>query len=449
MDQNRFQEAQAAYNAADYRSAAKQFLAAAGRGAEGNGAAYHMAGNSLCRLRRFQDAVTVYGHALRDPLYERRGAVQANLGAAYMAIGDYAQAANSYEAALAEPDYTTHYKALQGLAGALLERGKIEEAAVSYRKAALDESNPDAGRALVNLGLCFMGLGRPADAVEAYKAALGFEEYKGRGKALSNLGTAYTALGEYADAVKAFEKSTQLHGYALTPAATAAYETALAALDDDRETVEGWETGQMALVTESALEDLTAHAAVDLPDEDGGDPAEAGAAADTLGFGDDAAVSDFFSMTEDQMLVQDREARREARRLGGAGAGVRALIIVAVVALLVGALVGGGYALGIGWPTQKAMVAGMLRAHGTGETTEKYWIAAGGADVAREMAKVPPLETFTVDGVQRAARSSVVLVTVTPKTGAPLRYRISLGREGVGWKVTGIENEWSSTGGGS
>lgn len=440
MDQNRFQEAQVAYDAKDYRSAAKQFLASAGRGAEGNGAAYHMAGNSLCRLRRFQDAVTVYGHALRDPMYERRGAVQANLGAAYMALGEYAQAANSYEAALAEPDYTTHYKALQGLAGALLERGKIEEAAVSYRKAALDESNPDPGRALVNLGLCFMGLGRPSDAVEAYKAALGFEEYKGRGKALSNLGTAYTSLGEYFDAVKAFEKATQLHGYALSPAASAAYATAQAALADERQTVDGWETGQMAPVTVAALEG---------PAEGDSGDLDAEAAAETLGFGDDAAVSDFFSMTEDQMLVQDRETRRVARGVGSRGAGVRVLIIVAVVALLVGALIGGGYALGFGWPTQKAMVSGMLTAHGSGGAPEKFWIAAGSADVAREMAKVPPLQTFAVDAVQRGAQSSVVLVTVTPKSGAPLHYRVSLAREGVGWKVTGIENDWRSTGGGS
>lgn len=446
MDQNRFQEAQVAYDAGDYRSAAKQFLASAGRGAEGNGAAYHMAGNSLCRLRRFQDAVTVYGHALRDPLYERRGAVQGNLGAAYVALGEYAQAVNAYEAALAEPDYTTHYKALQGLAGALLERGKIEDAAVNYRKAALDANNPDPGRALVNLGLCFMGLGRPADAVEAYKAALGFEDYKGRGKALSNLGQAYTSLGEYSDAAKAFEKATQLHGYHLPPAAAAAFDTARDACGDDRETVDGWETGEIAPVL-VASDAGTADTTV----------GEAGVGADTgtstgtdaLGFGDEAAVSDFFNITEDQMLVRDREARRAARNVDAPGAGIRALIFVAVAALLVGGLIGGGYALGFGWPTQKATVSSMLTAHGTGGSTGKYWIAAGTADVSREMAKVPPLQTFSVDGVQRAAQTSVVLVTVTPKSGAPLHYRITLAREGVGWKVTGIENDWRSTEGGS
>jgi tetratricopeptide (TPR) repeat protein len=439
VDEHRFQEAQAAYDAGDYRSAAKQFLASAGRGAEGNGAAYHMAGNALCRLRRHQDAVTVYGHALRDPLYERRGVVRANLGAAYVALGEYAQAANEYESALAEPDYTTQYKALQGLAGVLLERGRIEEAAVNYRKAALDPMNPDPGKALVNLGLCFMGLGRPEDAVEAYKAALGFEEFKGRGRALSNLGQAYTALGEYADAVKAFEKATQLHGYSLTPTALAAYETARRSQSGESETVEGWETGEMAAIVVSA--DPIAE-----PDEDE-DPAAAQAARD-LGFGDEAAVSDFFSMTEDQMIKQDREARRAARKVGAPGATIRALIFVAVAALLIGALTGGGYALGFGWPTQKATVSGMLTAYGVGGQTEKYWVAADSADVVREMAKVPPLQTFTIDGVQPSASTSVVLVTVTPKSGAPLHYRVTLAREGVGWKVTGIENDWRSTGGG-
>ncbi len=438
MDQHRFQEAQLAYDSGDFRSAAKQFLAAAGRGAEGNGAAYHMAGNALCRLRRYQDAVTVYGHAVRDPLYERRGAVQANLGAAYVALGEYAQAANAYEAALGEPDYQAPYKALQGLAGALLERGKIEEAAVNYRKAALDANNPDPGKALVNLGLCFMGLGRPADAVEAYKAALGFEEYQGRGKALANLGQAYTVLGEYEDALRAFEKATQLHGYRLTAAAESAYQTALSATADHREVVDGWETGKLGVaVTGPAIQ------------ASAGTEPEGQLASDALGFGDAAAVADFFHITEDQMLVRDREVRRSARKQGGIPSAVKALVFVAVFALLVGALVGGGYAMGFGWPTQRSTVSGMLDAHASGGAIESFWVVAPGTDVAREMAKVPPIQTFTVDSVERGSQTSIALVTVTPKSGAPLHYRVTLSREGVGWKVSGVENDWGSTGGGS
>src|SRR5664280_914057 len=121
VDQSRFQEAQQAYDAGEFRTAAKGFLASASRGPEGNGAAYHMAGNALMRLRRYQDAVTVYGHALRDELYEKRGAVWANLGKAYVELGEYAEAVKAYESALEEQDYATQYKAYQGMAGALLE----------------------------------------------------------------------------------------------------------------------------------------------------------------------------------------------------------------------------------------------------------------------------------------------------------------------------------------
>ena len=463
MDQTRFQEAQQAYDAGDYRTSAKGFLASAGRGAEGNGAAYHMAGNSLIKLRRHQDAVTVYGHALRDSLYEKRGSVYANLGAAHVALGDYAAAAQSYENALAEPDYATPYRAFQGLAGALLERGKIEDAAVAYRKAALDPGNPDPGKALLNLGLCFMGLGRPGDAAEAYKAALGFDEYQGRGKALANLGQAYLALGQYDEAVRAFEKATQLHGHKLSAAASVAFATSVEQVRPHNDTVDGWETGEMGFVTPdvadeasgwdtSELADLTSASVSQSPDM----TAEQ---ADALGmtehpepgleFGDDESVADFFSVTEDQLRVRDRESRkaqREARH--GAGGVWKVAVGVLIAVAIVGGLLAAGYYTGAGWPTQKQSVAGMLTAHGTGASVVGFWVAVPVKDVAKEMAKIPPLKTYTIDNVVAGSKSSTVAVTVTPKSGSPLHYKVTLAREGVGWKVNGVDNDWGSTVGG-
>jgi hypothetical protein len=72
MDETRFEEGRRAYDAKDYRAAAKALLAAADR-SEGSGAAYHMAGNSFVKLRRYCDAVTVYKHALADESYDKRG----------------------------------------------------------------------------------------------------------------------------------------------------------------------------------------------------------------------------------------------------------------------------------------------------------------------------------------------------------------------------------------
>jgi tetratricopeptide (TPR) repeat protein len=601
VDQSRFQEAQQAYDAGEFRAAAKGFLASAGRGADGNGAAYHMAGNALMRLRRYADAVTVYGHALRDQIYDRRGAVLANLGVAYCELGEYTEAARSYEQALVEPDYTTPWKAYQGMAGALLERGRIEDAAVAYRKAALDAENPDPGRALVNLGLCFMGLGRPADAVEAYRAALGFDQYKGRGLALANLGLAYVALGRYEDAVKSFEKASGLHGHKLSPAAAAAQATALAHVRPEqpaatpapataapapapaRELVEGWVTGEQPPVTETpafaeqppvpqtpafaerppvpetsafaeravvpppaatgapaaepaadttgfpfpdnpsaetipgttmnwdvlappteslpeaselaasipAPEPVPSHegptaelsaigdqpVAGATPAADSGAPAAVGglpttapAGDDTataghhhpleplipfdhlppggaIDFGDEEAVEEFFSATEEELKERDREARRAARHEKGPWAIWRNVIVAAVVVLVVIGALFGAYQLGYGWPTQTQTVGGMLSAFEQGDPVDGYWVAAPTKDISKEMAKIPPVKSFSVDNVQMGATTSKAEATVTPRTGAALHYTITLSREGVGWKVSGVDNDWSTTGG--
>lgn len=477
MDSNRFQEAQQAYDAGDFRTAAKGFLAAAGRGAEGNGAAYHMAGNALIRLRRHQDAITVYNHALRDALYDRRGAVFANLGAAYVALAEYVEAVKAYESALAEHDYTTPHKALQGMAGALLERGRVEEAASAYRKAALAQGNPDPGKALVNLGLCFMALGRPLDAAEAYKAALGFEQYQGRGKALANLGQAYVAAGQYPDAVKAFEKATQLHGHRLSSAAQQAYDAAVEAVRPRHEVVDGWETGELPPIVGPApsasadgwdtgeLRALTGVEPAPAPAPAPAraslgpiitDPADtfaahpqANRAAETLGIGDEEAVADFFAVTEEEMRQRDREARRQERQVRREQTGIVKPLLAGIVALvLLFAVLGGAYAMGFGWPTQGSTVTRLLDAHGKGESVYAYWAgSASQTDVDKAMSKVRPPKEFTVDSIVRHARTSTAIVTVTPRSaGAAQRYSVTLSREGVGWKVTAIEFDFGSTG---
>ncbi len=457
MDQSKFQEAQSAYEAGDFRTAAKVFLASAGRGAAGNGSAYHMAGNSLMRLRRHQDAVTVYGHALRDETYDKRGAVQANLGTAYLAIGDYALAIGAYEAALAEPDYTTPYRACQGMASALVERGRVDDAAAAYHRAAVDPSNPEPAKALVNLGLCFMGLGRPQDAVEAYKAALGFDDYQGRGKALSNLGQAYVALGEYNEAIRAFEKATQLHGQRLSTTAQQAYDRAVLAATPAHEVVEGWETGEMSPLPQSMsgggwdADELDA-LANDLPASDGvateatGDDAAIAAAA--LGMGDDHDVDSFFSITEEEMKERDlatRRAERVSRRSGPAR--TRRVVFAVVAAVLLLAAISAVYWFGFGWPTQKTTVTGLISAYAQGQPIDTYWVAVPDKDIAREMAKIPPVKDFVVDEVDASSSSAAVRITVTPEKGAPLHYVVTMSREGVGWKVTGVENDWRSSGG--
>lgn len=461
MDDARFDEARRAYDADDFRTAAKEFLASAGRGKDGNGAAYHMAGNALVRLRRFADAVTVYGHALEDEVYPKHGAVHANRACAQAAVGDYTDAIASYEAALDDPGYSTPYKALQGMAKALLEMGRTEEAAAAFRRAALDEANPNPGAPLLNLGLCFMALGRPADAVDAYQAALGFDDYSGRGKALANLGQAYAALGEFDNAVRSFDKAVNLHGHALSPAAAAEYERSLVETQPDPDVVDGWLTGEIPPVIETvedtsgwdagALESLSGGANGDVPFELS-EPVDI-AAMGGPGAGvidDDDEVLAFLNRTEDEMRDRDREIRRAERVTRRTDRVVwKPILAIAVSLLVLASALGALYFRGYGWPTQRQTTHALLSAQQEGRPTSSYWVAVPERDVDREMAKIPPMTSFKVNAVERGSTTSTASVTVTPEGGAPLQYEITLKREGVGWKVTGIDNDWSLTGSGS
>ncbi len=419
MESKQLEQAAAAYEAGDWRTAAREYLAAAGEGGTGSGEAFHLAGNALMRLKRFDDAATVYEKALQDHEYTKTGPVNANLGAALCAAGMHQRALAAYQRALDDPDYTARYKALQGLAGAQYEVGLIEDAGDSYRRAALDDANPDPGKALNNLGLCFMALGRPSDAIEAYRAAVDLEDYNGRGRAAANMGLAYASLGQHRDAVKAFDRAAEEFGYELTGAAAAAADASRAIVEEPQ-VVEGWSTGELPPV---------------FGDEDAPDLGE----------------SAFFTRTDEDMRVADREARKSERkeRKAGKKAWVGIAVWVTGAVIVLGAIAF-AWLSGLGFPTQQMTVNGLLGAVKNGKAVESYWVAVPSADVEKEMSNLPPKFTsYTIDAIERSAKTSTVDVTIVLDKGAPLTYRMSLVREGVGWKVNGVTNDWRSTGTGS
>jgi tetratricopeptide (TPR) repeat protein len=448
-----------AYAAGDWRGAAREYLAAVHEcGPEGTGRAYHMAGNALVRLRRNGDASTVYGHALKDPSYDKRGAVLANLGAALAADAHYSDAVESFRSALAEPGYDAPWKAQQGLAGALYDMGRYEEACQEYRGAAWNKANPDPGRALNNLGLCYMKLGRPEEAVEPYRTAIATESYAAKGRASANLGLAYAAMGFSDEAVRAFETARDTHGHALTGAALAAYgaaktavgpepdpatdpapapgaEIPAVAVEPTVETVEGWSTGEMP----SAVADA-GHAAEA--------PPAAGPSAAAPGRSPGSGGNAFFTRTEDEARDVGREAERVERRerLTGRSLAVRVGVALAVSLLAVGGLAAAWFT-GVGYPTQSATVSGMLDAYKSGGGVASFWVAVPVADVKQEMRKLPArFESYSVAPMKATSLASTVRVTILLQKDASLRYDVSLVREGVGWKVNGISNAWTSTG---
>jgi tetratricopeptide (TPR) repeat protein len=437
MDDARLASGDKAYAAGDWRAAAREYLAAVHDGpAEGTGRAYHMAGNALIKLRRNTDASTVYGHGLKDETYDKRAVVFTNLGGALAADARYSDAVEAYQAALDEPGNESPWKAHQGLAGALFDMGRYEEACQAYREATWAQGNPDPGRALNNLGMCFMALGKPEDAVEAYKAAVNVAGYAAKGRASANLGLAYAAMGFGDEALRALEAARVEHAYELTGSALAAYQAAKGVTGPlpDQEKVEGWSTGELPPVSDDAAASAPWVASEPL-------------IAPIV----DEEEATFFTRTEDEARVAGKRAAQDERRAKATGPGLALRIGLAIlIVLLVLGGVAGAWFLGVGYPTQTATVSDMLDAYKAGSNYASYWVAVPQTDIKQEMRLLPArFDSYAVDRVEGGPTTSVARIVIRLQQDATLTYQISLVREGVGWKVNGITNDWRSTGGGS
>jgi tetratricopeptide (TPR) repeat protein len=444
VDERHLSAGETAYAAKEWQQAALEFMAAVhGSPAEGVGHALHMAGNALVKLGRYADAATVYRKAAGDTTYDKRGTVFSNLGAALVAAGKPEEAVDAYDAALADAAYATPYKALLGKAGALYGTGRFEDATRFYRQAAWADGNPDPGKALNNLGLSFMALGRPEDAVEAFRAALGVEDYASKGKASANLGLAYAAMGFFEESAREFETARDVYGHELTGPTLEAYESALnkarveqtgeivMPLEDLKiQTVEGWETGELVTTPVSAPSPSPeATGPIDLLPEDG-----------------EQATKRFFEITEGEMKVADREARKAERaaKRTPQGMALRVGLVLLAVLVVVGGLAG-AFFLGYGYPTQEQTVTSLLNAYKSGGTYTDFWVAVPPTDVKQAMRALPAkFASFRIEGVDRTAQKSTVLVRVVLDSGSNLSYTVQLAREGVGWKVVGVANRWVS-----
>ena len=391
------------------------------------------------KMRRWGDAAVVYRNAIQDPEYAARGAVWTNLGSALVEGGDFDEGIEAFDIALTDPAFDRRYRALQGRASALARMGREDEAAVGYRDAAADAANPNSGKALNNLGLVYLSLMRPEDAVQAFRAALEVPGYRRRGIALANLGVAYMRLGFVDRAAEVFAEA-EAAGFELPPE----FDEVRRRADDLPPSGEKFPTEPALASDESVIDDrdiaLTAPGAA----------MTTGGAAIVDDLQDAQNDTGFFEIDDAQMKELDRERRSEDR----AGPARRRTVLSWVAAtVLIVALVAGGLAAalltGFGLPTQVDTTNGVLNAYKGGQPVDQYWVAVPQTDIDKSMSKIPP--TFTSAKVTTVKNTSPLTarasVTVLIPNGAPLDYVITLQREGVGWRVQGIENDWSSTNG--
>lgn len=418
MNIQALEQARNAYRTGDFASAV-QLFAAAKDPSELAGEADHLRGNSLMRLGRYAEAVEAYGAALQDGAYGKRGALLTNQGKALVASGDIRSAVSAFSAATQDASYATPYKAYLGLGDALKKLGNLTEAGVAYRQAAIDGANPAPAGALANLGDCFVALQRPEDAIESYRTALDFAGPRDDTRAISaGLGQAYVAANRFSDAVDAFGTATVDGIYQLTPEQADAYERA-------RDTLSA--SSAMVATTNAYSTDI--------------DPL------DPLGqsgsFMPDPSDTGFFTLSEQEMVQQDRvetKVRRKRRHTG-----LKVFIALLVVLLIAGGGAAFAYTRGFGFPSQQDVLTGLFQAATDGSDASEY--LASGLDESQKSiitASIPLDATPTIEGMDAGMSEATATVKVALKNGGDMTYEVGFVREGLGWAVSSVSTDFNT-----
>ena len=414
MNAQVLEQARNAYRIGDFAAAAQLFAAAKDE-SEVCGEVDHLRGNSLMRLGRYAEAAAVYGSALQDGAYGKRGALLTNQGKALVASGDLGAAVSSFSAATQDASYATPYKAYLGLGGALEKLGNLTEAGVAYRQAAIDGTNPAPAGALASLGGCFVALQRPEDAIESYRTALDFVGPRDDVSAINaGLGCAYVAANRFSDGLDAFTAATADGVYQLTPEQAAARDRAHDAL-----------SASAAMAPAGG----TLDAGVDPLDPLMPDPSDTG----------------FFTLSESEMVQQDRaeaKVRRKHRHLG-----LKIFIAVLLVIVVAGGGLAFAYTRGFGFPTQQDTLTKLFEAASSDSDATEY--LASGLDESQRsviIASIPKDSTPTIEGMDAGMSETKATVKVSLKQGGEMTYEVDFVREGLGWAVSSIATDFNVTG---
>ncbi len=423
MNQQAFDAGRDAYKQGDLISAVR-WLEQAKMPGEVSGRIDHLLGNCLMKLGNYDQAAIAYGDALADSSYGHAGALASNRGRALLAAGKPQEAVASLVMATKDSTYPTPYKAYVALGNAYSQIGDYREAGVAYRNAAIDENNPDPSGALRSLGGCFMKMGRAVDAVEAYRTALDFSTpLESQNAIYEDLGLAYAAANHWNEAVDSFEHATEDGTHTLSVDAMSAYAAAKA-----------------ALATPSASSGSTDAFLMAAGYGSGNDPLDPlGKSGEFIPSPEDTGFFDISEQEMAQLALDNHSVKRKHRH-----SGIRGCLTFILFLLLIGGGLAYVYYSGYGWPLQESVVEDLFTTNANGEDVRGL-LAEDLSDEDRIniQAVLPDGATgVTVRGVDRSMNESSALVTVALSAGGEQSYRVSLVREGIGWKVNGVSVEY-------
>ena len=420
MNQQAFESGKLAYQEGDWLRAVT-LLDGAKQPGEVSGEVDHLCGNAHMKLGQFDAAASSYEAALADAAYGKRGALSCNRGRALLAAGRPQEAIVALTDAVGDATYPTPYKAYMALGSAYEQVGDIRNAGIAYRSAAIDESNPAPATALSDLGSCFMRLGRAVDAVEAYRTALDFTTpLEDQNRIWCDLALAYVAANRMNEAVDAFAHATADGTYELSPEAQASYDAARKAV------------ASIGSRQPSETDAFLAAAGYGASSYDPLDPT--GASGELMPSPEDTG---FFSVSEEDLVQQDRLDRKVKRKHRHTG-----LKVFLVIFFLLLVVAGGGvfaYINGYGWPTQQAVAEQLFDAKTQGSDLAQYVVSDLSTAQIQEMSDILPSGAeVEVTGVDRSMMESTVYLTATLAGSGQQDYTIEMTRDGIGWKVSAV-----------
>lgn len=428
MNSQLIQQGRAAYRAGDF-SAAAQMLGAAKTPSEIMGEADHLRGNALMHLGMYAEAAEAYAAALNDGAYGKRGALLTNRGKALAAVGDYVSAAQAFSAATQDASYATPFKAYLGLGNALFQSGDFANAGTAFRQAAIDGANPAPAAALGELGRCFIKLGRPADAVETYRTAIDFAGPRDDTRALNaGMGEALSAAGRPSEALDAFNAATADGIYQLTPEQAdelARVHDSLAAL-----------SAQTAMATAPAP-------AMDTTAVDSLDPTGA-----TGQFMPDPSDTGFFTLSESEMVQQDRQDRKQAK-VRRRHTGLKVFLVLLLLIVLAAGGLGFAYTRGMGIPSQESVITDLFQAAGDGDTAKaESCLASSLSEDAKAMiiSSIPQGATVSIEGMDQSMTETTAKVKASLSKGGEQEYTVKFVRSDnhIGWAVSSLDIDFSA-----
>ncbi|MCL2135954.1 MAG: tetratricopeptide repeat protein [Coriobacteriia bacterium] len=439
MNSENYSNATIAYNSGDYIKALEGYYLclttdSASFGPGDAGLIYHRLGNCLVKVERYEEAVAVYRKSLEDDNYSERGSIHVNLGTALSAIDRNEDAIVEFQSALDDTEYSAPYRAWMGLGNALSKLGRIVDAGTAYRTAALDPNNPNPVKALMNLGSSFSSLDRPADAVEAYLAILDFRVTGSTlNRTYERLANAYFADGQFTEAVQAFNDALMGGNYQLSERSLTQLAQARMALASPTDPSVLASIAMSSTGSNPSLEDSSSLRALDTE------------VSSILTFGTDSQSDneiDFFTATDEELIAVSKRQLRRERNTSSAGLKILVGVLAAVVLVFGSGIL--AFTQGLGFPSQKAVINGFFDSHAKGTEVSSYWIDDAQADpvaFARMIQAVAEVDSsaVTIRTMDRSISESEAVVDVRLPEGGIVHYRVNLVRDGVGWKINGIE----------